>query len=226
MAKIAWNCIIYPLAPGWKKSLWELWPNLDLNLWWIGTFCLPVFVVFSCFYCPKSRQQELGRKMFNLEVSMVEQQSPRYFQRDLVNSGHRAASWCVSWKPVEGDTSSSSSSSRQAKMSFPELHFAMMDLGKFLNSRFFDAFSCCPAQQFQLRECISAAPSEAERKFAEVQGLSLDRQEKILLRATPASCLAAAWTDDHMKFLDLLSWCFVVYFPQLNLQIWINLGNL
>lgn len=141
---------------------------------------------------------ELGRQMFDLEVSMVEQQSPRYFQRDLVNSGHRAASWCVSWKPVEGVTSSSSSSSRQAKMSFPELHFAMMDLGKFLNSSFFDPFSCC-RQQFQLRECISASPSEAERKFAEVQGLSLDRQEEILLRATPASSLAAAWTDDHMK---------------------------
>ena len=50
MAKIAWNCIIHPLAPGWKRSLWELWPNLDLNLWWIGTFCLPVFIVFTCFF--------------------------------------------------------------------------------------------------------------------------------------------------------------------------------
>lgn len=191
--------------------------------WHLLSSCFCCFYMF--FYCPKSRQQELGRQMFDLEVSMVEQQSPRYFQRDMVNSGHRAASWCVSWKPVEGVTSSSSSSSRQAKMSFPELHFAMMDLGKFLNSSFFDPFSCC-RQQFQLRECISASPSEAERKFAEVQGLSLDRQEEILLRATPASCLAAAWTDDHMKFLDLLSWRFVVYFPQLNLQIWINLGNL
>lgn len=140
---------------------------------------------------------ELGRQMFDLEVSMVEQASPRYFRKDLLDSGHRAASWCVSWKPA----AVSSSSSRQlgAKMSFPELHFAMMDLGKFLNSlnsNVFDAFSCCAAQ-FELGD-ISMSPTEAERKFAEVQGLSLDRQEEILLRATPASRLAAAWTDDHM----------------------------
>lgn len=174
---------------------------------------------------PLGSKQELGRQMFDLEVSMVEQESPRYLQRDLMSSGHRAASWYVSWKPLEAlegassSSSSSSSSTLPLPMSFSELHFAMMDLGKFLNLSFFDAFSCCTAQHFQLRDYISVSPTEAERKFAEVQGLSLERQEEILLRATPASCLAAAWTDDHMTFRDLLSWRFGVDFPRRNPQI-------
>ena len=137
--------------------------------------------------------------MFDLEVTMVEQATPRYFRQDVVDSGHRAKSWNISWTPSPSPSLSRSST----KMSFPDLHSAMMDFGKLLSSStFLDAFSCCATdcQSSQIdAECISVVPTEADRKFAEVQGLSPDQQEAILLRATPACHLAATWTDDRME---------------------------
>eukprot|EP00438_Fugacium_kawagutii_P019159 Skav219348 [mRNA] locus=scaffold76:379204:381509:- [translate_table: standard] len=133
--------------------------------------------------------------MFDLEVSMIEQPSPRYLRKDQVESSEpRAASWTVAWKPAV--QLEMSRSSPRLKMSFPDLHSAMMDFGKFLSSSFFD---CCVHETgASMVDSISVSPTEAERKFAEVQGVPLEMQEEILLRATPAGRLAATWTDANI----------------------------
>lgn len=149
--------------------------------------------------------QEMGRQLFDLKVFMKEQPSPRYFRKDAADSAKRAASWRISWKAVDA-TDSSAASTSTAKMSFPDLHVAMMDFGKLLSTSFFDTCEflrgpCCAHENCGVVECIEVpcaaqTETEAERKFKEAQ--NSDCPEEVLLRATDVRSVAAGWVDDNM----------------------------
>ena len=142
---------------------------------------------------------EVGLQLFGLEVSMTEQASPRYAQRNVSGSAEKAASWEVSWKP-SSKKPVSAPATPTAKASFPILHAAMIDFGKLLsNIDMFSAFSCCATEDadFAPLDC-STEPTEAALKFEVVRNASTAIQEKVLLRATPANLLAAGWTDASM----------------------------
>jgi len=148
---------------------------------------------------------EMGRQLFDLKVLMKEQPSPRYFRKDAADSAKRAASWRISWKAVDA-TDSSAASTSTAKMSFPDLHVAMMDFGKLLSTSFFDTCEflhgpCCAHENCGVVECIEVpcaaeTETEAERKFKEAQ--NSDCPEEVLLRATDVRSVAAGWVDDNM----------------------------
>ena len=151
---------------------------------------------------------EVGLQLFGLDVSMTEQSSPRYSQRNVAGS-ERAASWEISWRPTSQNCAPPRPTTPKA--SFPDIHAAMVDFGKLLSS--FDVlstFACCVAEddhEFTPLDCSTqpAELTEAERKFEAVQavrgadGAATSRLEEVLLRATPAHLLAAGWTDDSMK---------------------------
>ena len=150
--------------------------------------------------------QEMGRQLFDLKVSMTEQPSPRFFRKDAADFAQRAASWRVSWTAVDA-TDSNAASTPTAKMSFPDLHVAMMDFGKLLSTSFFDTCEflrgpCCAHDENSgVVECIvvpcpAQAETEAERKFQEAQ--NSDCPEEVLLRATHVRSVAAGWVDDNM----------------------------
>eukprot|EP00435_Cladocopium_sp_Y103_P071428 s182_g37.t1 len=146
---------------------------------------------------------ELGLQLFGLDVSMTEQSSPRYAQRNAAGS-ERAASWEISWRP----TSQKSAIPRHPrptapKASFPDIHAAMVDFGKLLSSfDVFSTFSCCVTEddhEFTPLDCSASELTEAERKFEAVRSAATSRLEEVLLRATPAHLLAAGWSDASMK---------------------------
>ncbi|CAK8995905.1 Guanylate cyclase soluble subunit beta-1 (GCS-beta-1) (Guanylate cyclase soluble subunit beta-3) (GCS-beta-3) (Soluble guanylate cyclase small subunit) [Durusdinium trenchii] len=150
---------------------------------------------------------ELGREVFDLEVSIAAMACPPRYARKA-DSSKCAASFQISWKPAgrkgskcSSTTASETSRHTEAKhMSFASLHLVMMDFGQ-LFSRSFDVSSCCTqqAQQTPCIECVDLIPSEADRKFDEVKSHSSPRPEEVLLRATPSCCVAAGWCDDHME---------------------------
>lgn len=148
---------------------------------------------------------EVGLHLFGLDVSITERSRPRYAQKSCAE---RAASWEISWTTSASSPSTKPTSMPTSQMSFSDIHAAMVDFGHLLFNIDLFSLSCCSSADeshaVATLDCSSmpSAPSEAELKFAEVkgvQGASIEKLEQVLLRATPATLLAAGWSDPGMK---------------------------
>lgn len=130
----------------------------------------------------------MGRLLFNLDVSFTELPNPRYFRKDVPESADRAVSWMVSWTELPPATLNSKPTS---PISFMDLHGAMVDFGRLLSS----PFACCTVEDEPMNFEVMA-PSVADEKFEALQATGY---EELLLRATPAPAIAAAWCDEDME---------------------------
>jgi len=157
--------------------------------------------------------EEVGLRLYGVNVHFEEVPVPE----DLTEAGAagHAASWRISWRPRPGGPEPleklAAGAPQLPKMSFPVLHSAIVDMMRMIRSgNFLDACQCKPEAQkvpTEVTEVAIAGDSDEElsmgrsdsiRKANEVQNRNGMPLEHILMRATRADKVAAAWCDSQL----------------------------
>jgi len=136
--------------------------------------------------------KEIGLQLFSLDVTIKELARTRsHFRKDAEDN--RACSWRVSWHRTQ---TTHQEARRSPRMPFAAFHFAMIDFGKLLSN--LGQITCCALPVCDGGELDLTTTEEAGRKLNEIRSGSRTTEE-VLLRATPAKRVAAAWCDSHLE---------------------------
>lgn len=152
--------------------------------------------------------QEIGNRLYGLDVAFEEQQVAEDLQQDAAKG--RAVAWRITWKKIPGGSVPVQPISGMPMMPFPVLHDCVV---KTMNGfRRVNPFCACQSssgastpQSQALRRADTQgsddgelmAKKDSDRKMDEVRSENLGGRaiHRILLRATPAHKIAAAWSD-------------------------------